>query len=60
METMISKKIFRRIPMFDYQALCKERIPTTSASSYILTVILFNKIPIIIILILIITNTLNY
>jgi len=40
METMISKKIFRRIHMFDYQALCKERIPTTSASSYMLTVIL--------------------
>jgi len=40
METMISKKIFRRIPMFDYQALCKERIPASSASSYLLTVIL--------------------
>lgn len=38
METMISKKIFRRIPMFDYQALCKERIPASSASSYLLTV----------------------
>ncbi|XP_016664622.1 voltage-dependent calcium channel subunit alpha-2/delta-3 [Acyrthosiphon pisum] len=37
METMISKKIFRRIPMFDYQALCKERIPASSASSYLLT-----------------------
>ncbi|XP_025207776.1 voltage-dependent calcium channel subunit alpha-2/delta-3 isoform X2 [Melanaphis sacchari] len=37
METMISKKIFRRIPMFDYQALCMERIPAPSASSYLLT-----------------------
>lgn len=39
METMISKNIFRRIQMFDYQALCQEKIPTTSASSYLLTVI---------------------
>lgn len=39
METMISKKIFRRIPMFDYQALCKEKEPVKSASSVLLTVI---------------------
>lgn len=39
METMISKKIFRRIPMFDYQALCEESVPIKSASSDLLTVI---------------------
>jgi len=39
MKTMISQNIFRKIRMFDYQALCKERISTTSASSYLFTVI---------------------
>lgn len=38
METMISQKIFRRIPMFDYQAICKKIVPNTSGSSYLLTV----------------------
>ncbi|VVC42026.1 Hypothetical protein CINCED_3A004436 [Cinara cedri] len=37
METMISKKIFRRIPMYDYQAICEESVPVKSASSYLFT-----------------------
>ncbi|XP_050425404.1 voltage-dependent calcium channel subunit alpha-2/delta-3 isoform X2 [Adelges cooleyi] len=37
METMITKKIFRRIPMFDYQGLCREKEQSNNASAILLS-----------------------